>query len=244
MLGRKFVFLNALFALLAVTSSQAKDEGFSYFFDSLDPRVWYVSNGWANGDHQSCEWRADALSIDNNTLKLTLSDRGGKIRPIGCPEIHTNQRLWYGFYEARMRTAAGSGLNTAFFTYIGPPNGVAEHDEIDFEFLGKAPDKVEINYFANGKFVRGKVIDLGFDASQDFHDYAFDWTASGIQWFVDHKKVFETIGEVPIPRNPSFLFFSLWSGSAIEDSWMGPFLYKSPVTAAVAWTRFTPKNKI
>jgi beta-glucanase (GH16 family) len=121
------------------------------------------------GIFQSCEWRADAIANTRNGLRLTLSDRGGKARPLGCPEIHTNARFGYGLYEARIRSAAGSGLVTAFFTYIGPPAGSPEHDEIDFEFLGKDPHTVNVTEYTNDK-PYGKVIQLGFDASETFHN--------------------------------------------------------------------------
>jgi beta-glucanase (GH16 family) len=43
-----------------------------------------------------------------------------------------------------------------------------------------------------------------------------------------------------MPENASHIYLSLWSGSAIEDSWMGHFVYKNPVTAEVAWVKYTP----
>ena len=52
----------------------------------------------------------------------------------------------------RMKAAAGSGLNTGFFTYIGPVHK-QPHDEIDFEVLGKNPSKVQINQYVDGKSV-------------------------------------------------------------------------------------------
>jgi beta-glucanase (GH16 family) len=139
-----------------------------------------------------------------------------------------------------IRTAEGSGLNTAFFTYVGPPHGVPEWDEIDFEFLGKAPNRVEANYVVNGKIIKGKIVDLGFDSSKDFHDYAIDWAPAGIKWFVDGKEVYETPQGAALPHNPGYLFLSLWTGSSIEDSWMGPFKYTQPMTAEAEWVRYTP----
>ena len=235
----KALFLSLLGIMAFPAPSWAKSDAFRSTFFMIDKDRWYVSHGWANGKHQSCEWRKDALSVRDDKMVMTLSDRGGKVRDHGCPEIHTKARLGYGLYETRMRSAAGSGLNTAFFTYIGPPNGVPEHDEIDFEFLGKNPRTVDINYHVNGKSMLGKSIDLGFDASKDFHDYSFDWSPTAIKWFVDGRKVFETPSGGALPRNPGNLFFSLWSG---VPEWMGPFRYEEPVEAEVAWVRFTPHN--
>jgi len=236
--------LKYLFALALCVSSAAAlaadDSGFKESFLLPNLKRWYVSSGWANGDYQACEWRAEAIQIAEKNLRMTLSDHGGKTRPIGCAEIHTNARFGYGLYEARMRSAAGSGLNTAFFTYVGPPNGVPEWDEIDFEFLGKNPHTVDINYFTNGKPQLGKPITLDFDASQTFHNYAFEWRPDKIRWYVDGKTVYETPDGAKIPHNPGSLFLSLWAGAKAEDAWMGPFDYSQPVTADVEWTAYTP----
>ena len=232
----------SLIILLHPHLCSAQDQAFESRFSALDQSVWYVSNGWTNGPHQSCEWRSDAFSIQDSKLLMTVSDRGGKVRPIGCPEMHTKAHLKYGLYETRMKTASGIGLNTAFFTYIGKTDGAPAHDEIDFEFLGKDPTKVEINHTAYDRIVVGKIVDLGFDSSKDFHVYGFDWAADGIKWFVDGVKVYETPKNVPIPNIPSYLFLSLWSGAEPEDSWMGHFSYFKPLTAEVDWVRFTPHS--
>jgi endo-1,3-1,4-beta-glycanase ExoK len=238
------IFTTALVFIFMITGiGLARAELIRFFRDypQLDLKSWYVSDGWSNGDHQSCEWRAHAVDLAGGKLRLTLSDRGGKVRPIGCGEIHTNKRYGYGRYEARLRSAAGSGLNTAFFTYVGPPVGVPEHDEIDFEFIGKQPDTVDITVWTKGKSSGAAVrVPLGFDASKDFHDYALEWTPTAVRWYADGKLIHETPEGAPIPRNPGGIYFSLWSGSKIEDDWMGPFTYTEPVTAQVEWVRFTP----
>src|SRR6202000_1172119 len=115
----------------------------------------------------------EAVTAHNGNLQLKLSDKGGTVRPIGCGEIHTYAQTKYGRYEARMRTAAGSGLNTAFFTYVGPPQQVV-HDDIDVEFIGKPPDTVDITVWTNGipngaPHSEAKRIPLGFDTSKAFH---------------------------------------------------------------------------
>ena len=227
----------------ACASARPGDEGFFDSFTTLNKSRWMQSIGWTNGDHQGCEWTRDALKTGEDGLQLELSDRGGKTRPYGCPEISTYKRLGYGMYEARMRVAAGSGLNTAFFTYIGPPNGVPEHDEIDFEFLGKDTHFVSPGYFADGKGGPQKPVPLGFDAAADFHDYAIEWTPLKIRWFVDGKLLVETHPGETMPLNPGKLFFSLWSGTPVENDWMGPFTYSGPSKAAVQWTGYTPAGE-
>lgn len=227
-----------------VIPALADDNGRIPFFSHgpvLDEDIWYISHGWANGEHQSCEWRDNAIGqSDEGYLTLTLSGRGGKKRPIGCGEIQSKKRYGYGRYEARMRSAAGSGLNTAFFTFIGPPNGVAEHDEIDFEFLGKDPTIVQVVHYRDAKSPKPYIVDLGFDSSKEFHNYAFEWDKNEIRWYVDDKLVYKTQGKVPVPVHDQKIFFSLWSGAESMNDWLGRFHYKKPVTAEVQWVKFTP----
>jgi endo-1,3-1,4-beta-glycanase ExoK len=223
-----------------VMAAGNEDHGFQDLFWTLNKDRWRISDGWTNGSLQSCEWRADAVHVGSGDVRLTVSDRGGKISPIGCPEISTFMSLGYGLYEARMRSAAGAGLDTGFFTYTGPPFGVPSHDEIDFEFLGKNPHTVQINYFTNGKGQHEYMVPLDFDASQSFHTYAFEWMPDKIRWYVDGKLVHETPAGAEIPSNPGRLFLDIWSGSSDEDAWLGHFDYKAPMTADVQWVAFTP----
>src|SRR3546814_5746693 len=65
------------------------------------------------------------------------------------------------------------------------------HDEIDFEFLGKSPRQVQVNYYTAGKGGHETMIDLGFDASEDFHTYAFEWRPDSIRWFRSEEHMSE-----------------------------------------------------
>lgn len=210
-------------------------------FPHVATKTWYISDGWANGDQQSCEWRKELIDGYDGNLRLKLSDHhNGHIRKIGCAEIQSVKRYSYGRYETKMKTTVGSGLNTAFFTFIGPPNGVKEHDEIDFEFLGKGNSLVQVGYWRNAKNYDAKIIDLGFNPSEEFHIYTFDWKPDKIVWFVDGKEVHRTSPENPIPVNAGKIFFSLWSNSPQLDDWMGHFTYTDIKTAEIAWVSYSP----
>ena len=226
-------------------SSVQAAEPFEYDFRQapLQRDVWYVSHGWANGEHQSCEWLRSAISHDADRLVITLSDKGGKHRPLGCGEVRTRRTFGYGLYEVHMRATAGSGLNANFFTFTGPVIGGRQHDEIDFEFLGKSPRQVQLNYWVDGEGEHETMIDLGFDASQSFRTYAFDWRPDAIVWYIDGEKVHETKPGAAIPSTPGHIFLSLWSASEMIVDWMGPFRYEEPKAMAVKWVRYTPHNK-
>jgi len=218
--------------------AQPAATGHSFFepFDKVDERRWYVSDGWSNGNHQGCTWRRNHIGTGKGILYLRLDDKGDAKRPHGCAELRTRVTLGYGLYEVRMRAASGSGLNSAMFTYVGPPT-YNMHDEIDFEFLGKAPDAVQLNYYKGGKGGHETVAPSP-GAAGDFHVYAFDWSADGIRWYVDGKLVRTATGD-DIPHTPGQLFLSLWNGSPQVNSWLGAFAYKAPVFAAVDWIAFT-----
>jgi endo-1,3-1,4-beta-glycanase ExoK len=235
--------LFSIFSLLFSSTASAENIPFFKPYPYINDKTWYISHGWSNGDHQSCEWRKDAITVVDNRLKLTLSDNSGSVRPIGCPEIHTNKRTGYGTYSVRMKTAAGSGLNTAFFTYVGPAVHEGDHSEIDFEFLGKNSKTVQLNYFDKGVPQDGKIIELGFDASADFHDYKFVWEPTKITWYVDGKFVHQTKAGAKIPDNPGRIYLSLWSGSKTVNDWLGEFNYTKPVSAEFEWVKYEPLNK-
>ena len=237
----RFVLQAFAFFTLSCTSASAQDIPFFSVFPKISETRWYISNGWANGEHQSCEWRKELVSGQNGNLVLTLSNmHKGHVRRIGCAEIQSKRKYGYGRYEARMKASFGSGLNSAFFTYIGPPQGVPDHDEIDFEFLGKNPRLLQVGFWRKGKNYDMKVVDLGYDASTEFHTYRFDWHPDKIIWYVDDKEIHRTSAGSPIAKNEGKIFFSLWSGGKGMDDWLGPFKYTSKKSAEIERVSFTP----
>jgi endo-1,3-1,4-beta-glycanase ExoK len=208
-------------------------------FDRLDRDRWFVSDGWTNGEHQNCTWSKDQVRLADGILRLGFANEKLKERDHVCGEVQTNQRFGYGTYEIRMKAAAGSGLNTGFFSYIGPVQK-QPHDEIDFEVLGKDPSKVQINQFVNGKSVGdAKLVEVSGGADQGFHDYAFVWEKDAIRWYVDGKQVGEATDPAKLPTHPSKIFVSLWGSDTLSD-WMGPFAAPTaPVAAEVDRVAFT-----
>ena len=116
------VLLVSLGGSMDVSSAQEPAAGKSFVenFDRIDKKRWFVSDGWSNGDHQNCNWSKEQVKVSDGTLRLSFIKQKAKDREYVCGEVQTNQRFGYGAYEIRMKAAAGSGLNTGFFTYIGP----------------------------------------------------------------------------------------------------------------------------
>ncbi len=131
----------------------------------------------------------------------------------------------YGRFEAVMKPAKASGVLTAFFLYRFDP-----WQEIDTEFVGKDTTKILLNVFYNPGVPGDKYnygyrgtpvqIELGFDASADFHRYAVEWDPKGIRWFVDGRLIHERSEDrpTPIPHLPMRFHVNAWPTCSEELS--------------------------
>ncbi|TPK97103.1 MULTISPECIES: glycoside hydrolase family 16 protein [unclassified Mesorhizobium] len=207
-------------------------------FSNFDRSRWFVSDGWTNGAHQNCTWSKDLVRLSDGVLSLGFEKRKLKDRDFACAEIQTKQRYGYGVYEARMKTGTGSGLNAAFFSYIGPQDK-QPWDEIDFEVLTKDPSKVQVNSYIQGKPKNGKLVDVEGGADKGFNDYGFVWEKDRLRWYVNGKLVHEVTSPDELPTHSQKIFFSLWGSDKLAN-WMGAFVDPgSKVTMEVKRVAFT-----
>lgn len=191
-------------------------------------RVWgfWARNDRGNGYPFNCAFSQDHAVIENGLLTLRLDQQGG--RYVGA-EYRSWEKLSYGYYSVRMKAVKCSGVISSFFTYTNWP-----WDEIDIEFLGNDTTKIQFNYYTNGIGGHEYVYDLGFDASEDFHEYGFDWREDAIVWYVDGKAVYAATEN--IPSTPGHLMVNLWNLADDKTDWAGKFdPSKLPVEAQYAW---------
>lgn len=201
-----------------------------------DPRM-QKADGWSNGEMFNNTWRAQNIGFQDGHMKLSIDLDGPNAKPMySGGEYRTNDRFHYGFYEVRMKPIQNDGVVSSFFTYTGPSDK-NPWDEIDIEFLGKNTTQVQFNYYTNGKGQHEKLYDLGFDATQSFHTYGFEWLPNAIHWFVDGKKVYSATTN--IPTTPGKVMMNVWPGINV-DAWLNPFNGKVPLTAEYDWFRVTP----
>ncbi|MCC2611773.1 glycoside hydrolase family 16 protein [Neorhizobium sp. Rsf11] len=227
----------SLLAPMAQAQQGATGKSFVENFDSLDRSFWYVSDGWNNGKHQNCTWSKNQVRVENGLLQLEFAERKTSNRNYVCGEIQTKARFGYGTYEVRMKAATGSGLNSAFFSYIGPTDK-KPHDEIDFEVLGKNTGQVQVNQYINGKGGNEKLVPVAGGADQGFNDYAFIWEENRLRYFVNGKLVQEVTDKATIPSNAQKIFLSLWGTDTLKQ-WMGAFSYTQPTTMTIDRVAFT-----
>jgi len=223
-----------------INSAEERSMEFKDHFDTFDPTLWYRSDGWANGADFGVAWLKDHVEFSDGKMVLRLDDvPNNHNKPYTSGEFSTLGKYSYGRIEGRLKAAKGVGLVTSLFTY-------SKHaDEIDIEILGKDTTKLETNFFVKG--VRGinahAIIDLGFDSSEDYHDYAIEWSPNHIKWFVDGKLVRTVDGNgIELPSEPSAIMANLWSGAgAAARTWTGEFVYPgSRVRAYYDYIKFTP----
>ncbi|WP_431320206.1 glycoside hydrolase family 16 protein [Rhizobium sp. YTU87027] len=227
----------ACVSALPALAQQASGTSFVDDFDKINRGFWYVSDGWNNGAHQNCTWSKNNVKVENGALQLSFADGKSKDRNYLCGEIQTTKRYGYGTYEARIKAGTGSGLNSAFFTYIGPADK-QKHDEIDFEVLGKNTGEVQVNQYVQAKGDNEKLVPVGSKADEGFNDYAFIWEKDRLRYYLNGKLVQDVTDPSKIPSTPQKIFFSLW-GSDTLSNWMGRFDYTKPAVLSVDRVAFT-----
>ncbi|WP_059047190.1 beta-glucanase [Paenibacillus rubinfantis] len=230
--------LAVLIAILAsgCASKVEIDQGetWKHAFTKHDAAEWEISTGYSNGVPFDCVWSSENVQFNGKTMEFALTkNENGKVQGA---EYKTLDTYHYGKYEVRMKAAKNTGIVSSFFIYTGPSFGTP-WDEIDIEFLGKDPTMIQLNYYTDGKGGHEKLIDLGYDASQEFHNYAFEWKKDAIHWYIDGKLVHTATDNLPV--TPAKIMMNLWNGTGV-DEWLGPYDGTSPITAEYEWVKFTP----
>ena len=207
-------------------------------FRAGESPLFFASDGWTNGNPFDCGWYAENAVVKDGALHLSIDkDSAGKYNYSGG-EYRTNDHYSYGYYETSMQAIKNDGVVSSFFTYTGPSEN-NPWDEIDIEVLGKDTTKVQLNYYTNGQGNHEYMYDLGFDASEGYHTYGFDWQEDSITWYVDGKAVYTAT--IDIPSTPGRIMMNTWPGIGV-DSWLKAFDGTTPLTARYQWVTYK-KNR-
>ncbi|MCQ2460335.1 MAG: glycoside hydrolase family 16 protein, partial [Ruminococcus sp.] len=205
---------------------------------------FFASEGWTNGKPFDCWWYKENTSLSNGMLELSIdrernaNDKNPDWDPnYSGAEYRTQHHYGFGYYEVSMQAMKNSGVNSSFFTYTGPSED-NPWDEVDIEILGKDTTKVQLNYYRNGQGGHEFMYDLGFDSSEGFHTYGFDWQPDHITWYVDGKEAHTMYGDMP--KTESRIMMNAWPGRTV-DEWLGAYDGKTPLTARYQWVTYTKK---
>lgn len=130
-------------------------------------------------------------------------------RPYRSGAFASARSFTHGRFEAEIRATRGPGLVTGFFLHRHGPR-----QEIDIELTGDDPCRMLANVYFNpgdeGAAMtygyRGSPcrLELGFNASEDFHLYTVEWRPGRISWSVDNVLLHERGGwdPTPVPHLP------------------------------------------
>src|SRR4030042_5384292 len=119
-----------------------------------------------------------------------------------------------------MKSAAGSGLLSSFFTYYDPTVFPAPWNEIDIEILGRYANRIQYNIITTGQI--NHVIDttLAYIPHTAFHVYAIEWTPDYVAWLVDgFEKYRETGSHVQDLIYAQKNMMNIWPADYV--SWVG-----------------------
>lgn len=228
-----------------IATAEAEDaevipEGHAYAqFSNGMPTGWECADGWSNGSMFNVTWRKRNVTFENERMQLIINSdiTPSPDIPYAGGEFRSREFYGYGRYEVSMKPIKNDGVVSSFFTYTGPSDN-NPWDEIDIEFLGKDTTIVQFNYFTDSMGGHEYIHELGFDAAEDFHTYAFEWHEDKIVWFVDGAEVYSATANIPV--TPSKIMMNAWCGKGV-DGWLNAFDDTNmPLTAEYEWVRFTP----
>ena len=217
----------------------SQGDAFAVDFEKGLPDRFEPSDGWTNGMPFNCWWHKENVTVDDGIMSLCIDADGTQNQvPYSGGEFRSKKTYGYGRYEVCMKAIENDGVVSSFFTYTGPYDG-DPWDEIDVEVLGKDPTKVQFNYFRNGKGGHEHMYDLGFNAADDFHTYAFEWHKDKIIWFVDGKEAYRIEGsDMPVTKGK--IMMNAWPGKNVNE-WLKEFNDSDiPLFAEYQWIKYTP----
>lgn len=227
------------------TQAQSRDTSYQTFtdnFNSYNASLWHMANGWTNGAPFDCGWLTDHVFFTSGIMSLQLDNNVSTYTEwhFASGEYRSNGHYQYGTYTVRMKAVNHDGVVSSFFIYTGPSES-NPWDEIDIEITGKVPTQLQTNYYTDGVGGHEHIIELGFDASADFHTYSIVWMPESISWYVDEDlKHTENGSNGALPTTPGRIMMNFWPGTDTVYDWLGDFVYSEPISAQYDWVSFEP----
>jgi len=189
---------------------------FNDFLKTIDKKFWFLRDDTFT-DNLALFRLENVELLDGNGVALSIKKEHLGVREFSAAAITSRDRYLYGRFEANIKASKVPGVITGFFLHRDSPR-----QEIDVEISGNRTDRLMVNVYYNpggegAKFDYGyrgaaSYINLGFDASESYHNYAIEWEPNIIRWFVDDILVHKRIewNPTPIPHLPMALHVNLW----------------------------------
>lgn len=215
----------------------------------VDETKWDISNSAAFGSSKATFHR-DSVTIvkdgENSYLEFTMTNADDPAqnfdKDFRGAQIVSKETFKYRKFSTHMKSGKGSGQISAFFTY-GEGNdehGVRRVNEIDFEILGEADNKIQVNNWfdpsdghlkGNGYLARVP----GISTIDDYQEYAFIWLEDENFFYLNGKLIRYT--DEIIPQLPCPLLFNFWM-AGYGSVWGGfPDSKALPSKMSVDWVK-------
>jgi hypothetical protein len=160
-------------------------------------------------------------SVDNVWVQdgmLVMKVNGGTPKgqtTVGAEIISKKRNFLYGSFRTMAKTAREPGtVNSPLFYYL------SDTSEIDVEILSQENPRHLVNYTIhqnNRGALTYNLFNAGFDPSADFHEYRFDWSPQGVQYYIDGKPTVLLTGNTPY--QPGAIMVNHWTLS--DPGWGG-----------------------
>ncbi len=205
-------------------------------FDTLDSTRWQLmTHSW---DSNLALFSPTTASIEDGALVLRLLqapngtvDSSNKPKPFLGAEVRSKDTLTYGRVRARIKFARGSAVISSLVT-IYTPWPADDWNELDIECLGATPEKMQFNtqvYLGPpttppvttpvSPTPDERKLELGFDASSDYHVYEIEWTPAGARFRVDGAVVHTWTRHIERMTLPQNVLLTIWASSS--SAWAG-----------------------
>jgi endo-1,3-1,4-beta-glycanase ExoK len=204
-------------------------------FDAFDANRWQKANH--DFPENAAQFTPDNAVVEGGFLKLRITNVPNNGHAYSAAEVYTNDQFTFGRFEARIRFAPGSGIVSSLFTYRDDSNH--GWNEIDIENLGYITDGVQYNLISSplgggALTYQPKVVKTGFSPTQDFHDYAIEWTPVDIRFYVDGALTWRDV-QTRIDQ-ASRLRMNIWPTNNAKTTFAGPLdASKIPAEAQYDW---------
>eukprot|EP00730_Choanoeca_flexa_P015552 TRINITY_DN7168_c0_g1_i1.p2 TRINITY_DN7168_c0_g1~~TRINITY_DN7168_c0_g1_i1.p2 ORF type:complete len:292 (+),score=4.61 TRINITY_DN7168_c0_g1_i1:1378-2253(+) len=232
--------------LLSVSGRSSAYESFFETFHSANTTRWSISDAIEHCNDGACfKGRPDHLQFnasfpdeDHRGVRFTLDQTpcrsnasaccdGTKCAMYASGHLRTIATFRYGYVRSKIRIGhrpaqamtSPNNTFTCFSAYTDDPF----HNEMAICW-NTSSTQIHFAYWYDSKMHR-EILPLGFDATQDFHVYGFNWLPDRIEWIVDDQVRHTSHGEVnkTIPYLPTQLVHILrplslpWDGPAVMD---------------------------
>lgn len=148
---------------------------------------------------------------DGTTIEYGKDGAVFAIKKAGdAPTVESSNYIFFGHIDVDLKIAPGNCIVTSVVLQSD------DLDEIDLEWLGGQPNKVQTNYFRrgdDGTYDRGRTHDVS-DATGTFHTYSIDWTPDAIHWSIDGtviRTVTKAEADPKFPQTPMRVKLGTWT---------------------------------